>query len=310
MVHDVQMDYYARRLATCSSDHTIKIFDVANDTHSLVAQLAGHTGPVWQVSWAHPRFGNIIASCGYDRNVIIWKEQENVKNSWVQIYKYSNHQYSVNSIAWSPQEYGLCLACASSDGCVSVIQLNDDETWNVDKFEAHNFGANSVSWAPASSFLMGFSTQPQVRRLVTGGCDCLVKIWVSDLTQLGASQQSGSNWVLEHSLTGHKDWVRDVQWAPNVGTLNETIASGSQDGTVYIWTSDNSNQASPSTWSKQALKPELGETIWRLSWSLTGNILAVSSGDDKVTLWKEAIDRKWTCLTSINEKKTEQQSSN
>jgi protein transport protein SEC13 len=27
--------------------------------------------------------------------------------------------------------------------------------------------------------------------------------------------------------------------------------------------------------------------LWRVSWSLSGNILAVSGGDNKVSLWKE-----------------------
>ena len=31
MVHDAQFDYYGRRLATCSSDRSIKVFDVAGD---------------------------------------------------------------------------------------------------------------------------------------------------------------------------------------------------------------------------------------------------------------------------------------
>lgn len=42
-----------------------------------------HTGPVWQVSWAHPRFGNILASCGYDRKIIVWKEVRT--NEWEKV---------------------------------------------------------------------------------------------------------------------------------------------------------------------------------------------------------------------------------
>ena len=30
-----------------------------------------HDGHVWQLAWAHPMYGNMIASCGYDRKVII-----------------------------------------------------------------------------------------------------------------------------------------------------------------------------------------------------------------------------------------------
>ncbi len=31
MVHDVQLDYYGRRLATASSDRTVKVFDVVGE---------------------------------------------------------------------------------------------------------------------------------------------------------------------------------------------------------------------------------------------------------------------------------------
>ena len=33
-----------------------------------------HEGPVWQIAWAHPKFGSILASCSYDGTVIIWQE--------------------------------------------------------------------------------------------------------------------------------------------------------------------------------------------------------------------------------------------
>ena len=39
--HDAQMDYYGRRLATCSSDRTVKIFEIVNNAQNLVATLVG-----------------------------------------------------------------------------------------------------------------------------------------------------------------------------------------------------------------------------------------------------------------------------
>lgn len=40
--HDAQMDYYGIRLATCSSDRTVKIFDVRNGAQKIVATLKGY----------------------------------------------------------------------------------------------------------------------------------------------------------------------------------------------------------------------------------------------------------------------------
>ena len=39
--HDAQLDYYGRRLATCSSDRSVKIFDVTDGSQTLVADLRG-----------------------------------------------------------------------------------------------------------------------------------------------------------------------------------------------------------------------------------------------------------------------------
>lgn len=82
-VHDVQLDFYGKRLASASSDRLVKIFDVAGEAQHLVADLAGHEGPVWQVSWAHPKFGSLLASCSFDHRIIVWQEaQEGV---WTQV---------------------------------------------------------------------------------------------------------------------------------------------------------------------------------------------------------------------------------
>lgn len=39
--HDAQMDYCGTRLATCSFDRTVKVFNVENDFHTHVATLKG-----------------------------------------------------------------------------------------------------------------------------------------------------------------------------------------------------------------------------------------------------------------------------
>jgi protein transport protein SEC13 len=50
-----------------------------------------HDGPVWQLAWAHPMYGSILATCGYDRKVIMWKESD---DGWQKIYEYTNHDSS------------------------------------------------------------------------------------------------------------------------------------------------------------------------------------------------------------------------
>ena len=257
---------------------------------------------------------------------------------------------SVNSVSWAPHELGAILACASSDGKISVLTFKgavkifsscsppkkpnphtrlEDGQWGADVFEAHAIGCNAVSWAPAAragSLLApntGGRRPSPVKRFASAGCDNIVKIW-------GFSEETQA-WVEEDVLEGHTDWVRDVAWAPNIGLPRSYIATASQvrfsslflstsrmckltllyiqDKTVLVWTKDSPT----AQWVKTALDPSVSaapsagatpgkfpDVVWRTSWSLAGNVLAVSCGDGKVTLWKENLKSGWECVSDVS----------
>ena len=150
-----------------------------------------------------------------------------------------------------------------------------------------------------------------VRRFVTGGSDGIVKIWeyryaLPSYWSLSISSQGIAVMIDIHStqdktyspiteLTGHTDWVRDVAWAPTI-LQKSYIASAAQDKTVRIWTSD---PAHPNDWKPTVLN--FDAVLWRVSWSLSGNVLAVSGGDNKVSLWKENLKGEWDCVKWIEE---------
>lgn len=296
MIHDAQMDYYGKQLATCSSDRTVKIFEVINNTQSYLTTLRGHDGAVWQVAWAHPKFGNVLASCSYDRKVVVWKGSG---SEWNKIYEFCEHKSSVNSIQWAPHEFGLILACASSDESFSILSLVDGQ-WKYHKHEnAHSLGCNAISWGPSinpGSLVDGGSKvgSSSAKRLVTGGGDNLVKVW----------REENDVWLLEGKpLESHTDWVRDVAWCPSVGLPVSRIASCSQDCKVIIWTKDESTGGS---WTDKVLSV-FQDVVWHASWSLTGDILAISGGDNKVSLWKESKEGEWLCVSEVDKGQQQQQ---
>jgi len=182
-------------VATCSSDRTIKVFDTGTTTTTTTSgdgggggenvanhpppqeaiveranatTLTGHEGPVWQVSWAHPKFGALLASCSFDHTVMIWKETSSNVFSRVYVTPKGFFDGSVNAISWAPHEFGCAVAACSSDGSVAVISSNSNVAgggWRSEKIsnEAHAVGCTGVSWG-------------QNDEIASCGCDNLCKI--------------------------------------------------------------------------------------------------------------------------------------
>lgn len=116
-----------------------------------------HAGPAWQVAWAHPKYESVIASCGYDKKINVWKEVNS--QTWDLVYQFECLA-SVNTITWAPWEYGLVLAAGSADGKIHIVSRKNDDTWTIINFEAHNGGVNGISWGPSTDPAMLSSEHP------------------------------------------------------------------------------------------------------------------------------------------------------
>lgn len=134
---------------------------------------------------AHPKFGTILASSSYDGRVLIWRatptsSASNAPSTFQKVFESTLHTASVNLLSWAPHECGCLLACASSDGSISVLEFQDGSWGHVILNGAHGLGVNSVSWAPSARPGSLVSANPEkgaMRRFVSGGSDCLIKIW-------------------------------------------------------------------------------------------------------------------------------------
>eukprot|EP00574_Skeletonema_japonicum_P012225 CAMPEP_0201715760 /NCGR_PEP_ID=MMETSP0593-20130828/1875_1 /ASSEMBLY_ACC=CAM_ASM_000672 /TAXON_ID=267983 /ORGANISM="Skeletonema japonicum, Strain CCMP2506" /LENGTH=408 /DNA_ID=CAMNT_0048205353 /DNA_START=27 /DNA_END=1253 /DNA_ORIENTATION=+ len=317
MVHDAQLDYYGTKLATSSSDRTVKIYDVSGNSYAPNATLTGHSGPIYQLSWSHPKYGTLLASASFDGSVLIHREAR--QGEWILVKAFVGlHESSVNSVQFAPHEYGLVCAAGSSDGRVSVLthggESNGDDEWTVEYLNDTPLGVNAVSWAP---YGVGKETtggggegeeeeddeqcQPLPPRLVTGGSDNGIRMWTKN-PSTGIWEQS----VVESGDAQHKDWVRDVACAPSIVPGMSVIASCSEDKTVIIWKQGGDDDATAAAaddekkWSPKVLNT-FDDPVWRVSWSITGNILAVSSGDANVTLWKEELDGVWSLVNQVED---------
>lgn len=49
-------------------------FKVSMELIDECCYVQTHSGSVWRVTWAHPEFGQVLASCSFDRTAAVWEE--------------------------------------------------------------------------------------------------------------------------------------------------------------------------------------------------------------------------------------------
>jgi WD40 repeat protein len=105
---------------------------------------------------------------------------------------------------------------------------------------------------------------------------------------------SSRRWVVATVLDGHGDLVHDVSWAPNLGRAYHLVATACKDGMVRIYRLGYHKATAtyqPTLVAK--LSQHGGAEVWRVSWNVSGTILA-STGDDGVSrLWKADFNGTW-----------------
>eukprot|EP00835_Amoeboradix_gromovi_P005719 NODE_570_length_6597_cov_0.382271.p2 type:complete len:313 gc:universal NODE_570_length_6597_cov_0.382271:4456-5394(+) len=270
VIHSAAFNFHGTLLATSSSDKSVRIFKTTgpNGAPNYVLQdvLKDHSGPVWNVQFSHPKY-NLLATCGYDKQIIIYKYVDH----WQKVYLYTG-QKSMNQVEFADVEFGLILGGACSDGSVVLIYYDEvTKQWSTDSFEAHHLGCTSISFVPfikPNALLKPSNDDPSELRIVTGGCDNKIILWTRQV------KEGQAKWIPK-PIGSCGDWVRDVSCAPSIGLPGHYLAVCSQDKNVYIYSTQDYQEF-------KIQKLPLNDVVWRVNWSLVGQILAASCGDNKV----------------------------
>ncbi|MBM3784953.1 MAG: NACHT domain-containing protein [Acidobacteria bacterium] len=151
-VRSVAWSADGRRLASGSSDNTVRIWD--GETGECERTLAGHSNGVWSVAWSAD--GRRLASGSVDNTVRIWDGETGECERTL-----AGHSNGVWSVAWSAD--GRRLASGSED---KTVRIWDGETGECERTLAgHSNGVWSVTWSADG------------RRLASGSVDNTVRTW-------------------------------------------------------------------------------------------------------------------------------------
>ena len=180
---DIETDFYCRKIAVGSSLGKIYLFENLNGTTSKISEIQAHIGPIYKLSWSHPSFGPILASCGLDKKVNLFNLNQNYQLG--QIYEQDKHDNCVNTLKFCPSSNILLLISGDLDGNIITCEYYNKD-FILKKTFAHDFGVNSIDFLDENNF-------------VTCGNDNIIKIW-------NYSQENGNVVIkCEYELKDNKD---------------------------------------------------------------------------------------------------------
>ncbi|MCR9296955.1 MAG: hypothetical protein NXI32_29960, partial [bacterium] len=262
-----------RRLATGSSDKTIKLWD--SETGQLLATLRGHTGKIEGLNWS-PDGSYLISHA--DDGVKIWDTNTNpqsrapiTQGGWIRSLKWSpdsnrlawqkggqitlwdvpqakaiTHLPAATSgLAWSPDSEGTSVAYGQHDNTVTIWHNSTREV--VGSLAGHDQRVDCLSW--------------QSEKIATGGADQAVRLWDTKTRKL----------LDEHHL--HEAGVSTLALSRN----GDFLASGGYDQWLYIWDVEQ---------RKPAFSHRYNSIVRQVAWSPVDERLAVAAGEEEVVyIW-------------------------
>lgn len=299
-IQRIAFDTYGRRIATCSGDRSVRVWDLMDTGEwSLAAQWLAHRGAVTSIFWAHPEFGSILATCGTDHDAKIWEERSNgnaLNSRWIVKASLTEARKAVSCLEFAPRHWGLKLAVGSSDGCVRIYEAVDI--------------MNLAQW-PLAASLQTFAEGSKM------GCTCVS--WCNGRFEPPTLVVGGSHLVIYRYSEASRAWttlmqlpapqkgvVLDVAWAPNVGRRFHYIASA-ENRQLRIYKLRRETRSGEVGTSDQEPEKQLIEestsnintSAWRCQWNVTGTVLASSGDSGVVEMWKINQHNQFECVSKV-----------
>lgn len=187
-IQDIAYNYYGSRLASCSVDFSIQIYQLSEGSQWTLTQTIprAHDAPVNRVNWCHPEFGSVIASCSGDQNIHIWEETTHsttLVREFIKRASLVDSKDEVLSVVFAPQHLGLVIAACSRDGMVRVYEALDVmklSMWNLkQEFMVDRGGVTCLDWNHSP-----FSPQ----QLIVGTDQAGAQIWENSVQNNGTSK--------------------------------------------------------------------------------------------------------------------------
>ncbi|MCU0480725.1 MAG: TIR domain-containing protein [Anaerolineae bacterium] len=256
-------------LASCSNDHTVKLWDtrnreIANRYPPLMTTLNDHRSLVWDVAFSPSE--NILASCGNDNAVRMWDLDE--YPTPVEFTRFVDHHEPVFSLAFSPD--GDLLASTSKDNSVHLRDIRRIKVNGI---------AEAIVPLLHSSFVYSVSFSNDGQLIASGGMDSTVRVWQIDRSNLRGLARAKPTFLI-----GHMSWINAIQFSPT----EPLLVSCSHDKTIRFWDMSNMREVGMLSGHK--------DSVNSIAFSPDGRLLASTSKDDTLRVWDVNSGQELVCI--------------
>ncbi|MEJ1286663.1 hypothetical protein NN561_017671 [Cricetulus griseus] len=235
LMHDMSFDFLGCRMATCSSDQSIKVWNKSEsgDWH-CIATWKTHSGSVWPVTWAHAEFGQVLASCSVDRTAAVWEEIVGESNDklrgqshWVKRKTLLDSRTSVTDVKFASKHMGLMLATCSADGIVRIYEVPDVmnlSQWSLQHEISCKLSCRCISW--------NTSISPAHYPMITVGSNDSSQKAMTKF-QIFEYSENTKKYSKAETLMAVTVAVHDIAFAPNLGRSFHILAIAIKDVRIF-----------------------------------------------------------------------------
>lgn len=278
-------------VSTTNGNQIISLFKKRHSLKAPVLQLIGHEGEIFSCKF-HPS-GNMLASCGMDRCIFLWKASGNCKNISVFNASHSNAILDINFTSKNDR-----MITCSADKTVVIWDLKT--SCRLKKIRNHESVVNAIDVSKSS----------QCDLVASVGDDCRINIWdlrlgkpASSIKELypltsisfnktdnvifaGGIENTINAWDLRNNsksygLVGHEDSVTGLSLSPN----GDYLLSNSMDNSLKSWDVRTFSHLDRLEKTFHGHQHNFEKNLLRCAWSPDGNMITCGSADRVVNVW-------------------------
>ncbi|MFY7802894.1 MAG: sugar-binding protein [Limnoraphis robusta] len=295
-VNQVSFTPDSQMLISASKDSTVRLWNL-----NSIPEVFQPSETVYNMIFSPD--GQLLASVSDQNQVILWKAHRSAKQqlpyALSKQFSFKDHRDVVNNISFSPD--GQLIASASKDKTVKLWNLegkviknlphnapvwtvkfspdgeliataSDDQTvqlWTRDgkllhSLKRHQAAINDLNFSPDSQFLASASD------------DRSIILWNREGQLIKELRVDGSKF----SVDGSK--FSSVSFSPFYGD-EQLIVAATTDRSLMFW-----KKAQDTNWERLNTRTAIGEhteSIYKVSFSPNGEMIASASGDGTIKLW-------------------------